>query len=144
MSISGAGTIFQRWNSTLSTPAWETISSIKTIGGPSATRAVLDTTSLDTAGGYRTFISGFRDAGEITLTMNFNRAGYDKMIADFQSDTTGYYEIVLPDTDSTSIEFEGLVSGIPLTIPEDVVTVAITIKISGAITINSGPFSGTP
>ena len=66
------------------------------------------------------------------------------MIADFQSDTTGYYEIVLPDTDSTSIEFEGLVSGIPLTIPEDVVTVAITIKISGAITINSGPFSGTP
>ena len=144
MAISGVGTVFERWNSSLSVPAWEAVANIKSIGGPSATRATLDTTALDTAGGYRTFITGFRDAGEITLTLNYNRAGYDKMLADFEADTAGYYQIILPDTDSTSIEFEGFVTGIPLTIPEDVVTVAVTIKISGAITVNSGSYSGTP
>ena len=144
MAISGVGTVFERWNSALSVPAWETIANIKNISGPSATRATLDTTALDTEGGYRTFITGFRDAGELTLTMNYNRAGYDKMRADFEADTAGYYQIILPDTDSTSIEFEGFVTGIPLTIPEDVVTVEVTIKISGAITVNSGSYSGTP
>jgi len=142
MAISGVGTVFRRWNKT--TSGWENIANIKNIGGPSATRETLDTTALDTAGGYRTFITSFRDAGEITLTMNFARDGYDKMLSDFEADDAQNYEIVLPDDDTTSLEFEGLVTGIPLTIPEDVVTLDVTIKITGAITVNSGSYSGSP
>jgi len=138
----GVGTVFRRWNTTNST--WEKIAGITNIGGPSASRGTHDTTALDTEGGYRTFITGFRDAGEITLSMIFNRTEYDIMVSDFQSDNAQNYEIVLPDDEATSIEFEGLVTGIPLTIPDAPITLEVTIKISGAITVNSGSYSGSP
>jgi len=140
--ITGVGTVFRRWNTTNST--WETIAGITNIGGPSASRETHDTTALDTEGGYRTFITGFRDAGEITLSMIFNRTEYDIMVNDFESDDVQNYEIVLPDDDQTSLEFEGLVTGVPLTIPDTPVTLEVTIKLTGAITINSGSYSGSP
>ncbi len=142
MAISGVGTYFQRWDA--STSKWETIGQIKNISGPSARRDTLDTTTLDVEGGYRTFIGGLRDGGEMTLTMNFTRTGFDLMLDDFESDELRNYEIVLPDDDVTTAEFEGLVTGIPLTIPEGIVTMDITIKISGPVTINSGAESSSP
>ena len=138
----GVGTVFRRWNT--STSEWAAIAGITNIGGPSASRETHDTTALDTAGGYRTFIAGFKDAGEITLSMIFDRDEYDIMVSDFESNTKQNYEIVLPDDEATSLEFEGLVTGIPLTIPEAPVTLEVTIKISGAITVNSGSYSGSP
>ncbi|MGQ4834719.1 MAG: hypothetical protein ACP6IS_12610 [Candidatus Asgardarchaeia archaeon] len=140
--ITGVGTVFRRWNT--STSLWEAIAGITNIGGPSTSRETHDTTALDTTGGYRTFLTGFRDAGEITLSMIFDRTGYDLMLSDFESDDLRNYEIVLPDDEATSIEFEGLVTGIPLTISEAPVTLEVTIKISGAITVNSGSCSGAP
>jgi predicted secreted protein len=140
--ITGVGTVFRRWNTL--TSQWGDIAGITNIGGPSATRETHDTTALDTVGGYRTFIAGFRDGGEISLDMIFDRTGFDLMQADFESNVKANYEIVLPDDDSTSFEFEGLVTGIPLTIPEGPVTVSVTIKISGEVTVNSGSYSGSP
>ena len=40
----------------------------------------IDVTSLDSSGGYREFIASFRDAGEVTLNMNFTLASYDDRI----------------------------------------------------------------
>jgi hypothetical protein len=60
------------------------------------------------------------------------------MRADFEDDALKNYEIVLPDADQTSAEFQGLVTEIPLTIDEKLVMADVTIKISGPITINSG------
>ncbi len=131
MAIAGAGTIFKRWNT--AEAIWETIANITNIIGPSITKNMLDTTALDTIGGYRTFISGLRDAGEVTMSMNFTRDGFDKMFIDFVTDWPCKYEIILPDEDITSISFNGLVTTIPLTIPSEIVTMEITIKISGPI-----------
>lgn len=137
MAISGVGTQFRRWNS--STGSWESISQINSITGPGMSRDTIDTTALDTTGGYRTFIAGFRNPGTVTLNMNFTRTTYDLMKSDFESDTAQNYEIVLPDDDVTTIEFEGLVTELPLTIPtDDKVSADVTIQISGAVTINSG------
>jgi len=137
MAISGVGTQFRRWNS--STGAWESISQINSITGPGMSRDTIDTTALDTTGGYRTFIAGFRNPGTVTLNMNFTRTTYDLMKSDFESDAAQNYEIVLPDDDVTTIEFEGLVTELPLTIPtDDKVSADVTIQISGAVTINSG------
>ena len=135
MAVAGVGTQFRRWTS----GAWATISQINSITGPGMTRDVIDVTSLDSTGGYREFITGFRNAGTVTLTMNFTRAEYSIMKTDFESDTLQNYEIVLPDTDTTTLEFEGLVTELPLTIPpDDKITADVTIQISGQVTINSG------
>ena len=134
-ATAGVGTVFQRWSGS----GWVKIAEINTITGPTMTRDVIDVTSLDSTDGYREFITGFRDAGTVTLSMNFTRSTYETMKGDFESNTKQNYEIVLPDDEVTSLEFEGLVTECPLTIPpDDKITVEVTIKISAGVTLNSG------
>ena len=134
-AITGVGTVFLRWSGT----AWVALAEVNSISGPTMTRDFVDVTSLDSTGGYREFITGFRDAGTVSLTMNFTRTTYDLMKTDFESDTAVNYQIVLPDDATTSFEFSGLVTEIPLEIPtDDKITANVTIKISGEVTVNSG------
>ena len=136
-AVGSQGTEFRRWNSTLG--AWESLAEITAIAGPTMTRTTIDTTALDTTGGYMTFIGGLRDGGTVTLTMNFTRDTYEVAKADFENDTAQNYEIVLPDTETTSFEFEGLVTELPLGIQtNDKITADVTIKVSGQPTIESG------
>ncbi len=135
--MSGIGAKLRRWNS--GTGQWENIANVKNITGPNKTRATLDTTSLDTLGGYRTFIAGLRDGGNVQFTLNFTRGGYNKMNADFESDVKQNYEIYLSqDPEETSFEFEGLVTELPLNISEDIITCQVTIKVSGQVATDSG------
>jgi len=136
MPISGVGTVFSR---KASGGSYEPIASIKSIAGPTKTRGTIDTTALDTVGGYRTFIAGFRDGGQVTLNMLFERDGYELMNADFEDEDEVDYKITLPDDDQTSISFSGLVTELPLNIPtDDAVTADVTIKVSGVTSMESG------
>jgi predicted secreted protein len=134
-AFSGVGTKFRRWNGA----AWEDIAEIMTIDGPDKKRDTIDVTNMDSPGGYREFIAGFRDAGSIKLSMNFTLDGYDLMNDDFESDTKQTYEIALPDDDHTTFSFLGLVTELPLKVDATKqVTCDVTIKISGQVTMNSG------
>ncbi|OQY11126.1 MAG: hypothetical protein B6I31_05500 [Desulfobacteraceae bacterium 4572_19] len=146
-TITGVGTKFRRWdaNATSSGGAWEEIGEITGIDGPGKSRDTVETTTLSVEDGYRTFIGALRDGGEVALSMNFTAATYAIMNEDFESDTPGNYEIVLPDEEETSFEFVGLVTNLPLAIPlDDKITCDTTIKISGKPVINSGAASGAP
>ena len=133
---SGMGTIFSRWNST--TSKWVEVAEIKKISWSGMTRKTFDTTVLATPGGYETFGLGLRTAGNLKLDMNFTRAAFDLMKADFDSDTIQNYEMILPDADNTSFEFEGAVTECPFDIPQDQITLSVTIKINGAVNTESG------
>ncbi len=131
----GVGTLFRRWSGA----AWVNIAEINSISGPNMTRDTIDVTSLDSTGGYREFIGGFRDGGTVQLSMNFIRASIDTMKTDYESDDLQNYEIVLPDDENTTLEFQGLVTELPLEIPpDDKITMTVSIKISGQVTLNSG------
>lgn len=140
-AISGVGTVIQKWNT--GTSQWLAISEVTNISGPGLERDLLEVTSLDSVGGWRQFISGFRDGGEVVLSMNYTRESLDEFASDFSSDDVQNYEIILPD--DTSIEFEGLVRSYPLTIPTDAqITMEVTIKVTGEPVINSGQNSSAP
>jgi len=138
-AVASVGTYFQRWNGS----AWVTISEINSITGPGMSRDTIEVTSLDSTGGYREFIASFRNPGTVTLSMNFTRSNYDLFKQDFESDTGGNYRIVLPDTESTIVEFEGLVTELPLSIPTgDKITMDVTIQLSGSVETDSGASAG--
>ena len=139
-AITGVGTIFRKWDGS----SWVTMAEIKNVSGPTMSRETIDVTNLASVGGYREFIAGFRDAGTVTFQMHFVREDYEEMKGDFESDVLVNYEIVLPDAENTSLEFTGLVTELPLDIPEQVITCNVTIKISGQVTINSGTNSASP
>ena len=134
-AISGVGTKFRRWDGA----NWDDIAEINSITGPNKSRDTIDVTSLDSTGGYREFIGGFRDGGTVTLPMNFTRSTYEVMNTDFESAVLQNYEILLPDVELTSFEFVGLVTELGLGIPaDDKVTADVTIKVSGQVVLNSG------
>ena len=135
--IAGAGAEFRRWS--ITDQAWAVIAEITTITGPSMTRDVIDVTSLDSTDKYREFIAGFRNGGTVGLAMIFTRVTYEIMKDDYESDTEQNYEMVLPDAETTSLEFVGLITELPLTIPaEDKITCDVTIQISGSVNMMSG------
>jgi predicted secreted protein len=138
-AVAGVGTVFQRWSGA----AWAAVAEINSITGPSMSRDTIDVTSLDSIGGYREFIAGFRNPGTVQLSMNFTRATYELFKSDFESNVIKNYRIVLPDAENTSVEFMGLVTELPMTIPaDDKITNDVTIQLSGQIDMDSGSSAG--
>lgn len=136
-AIAGVGASLKR-SDMASTPVFTAIAEVKNITGPGMARDFIDVSSLDSTGGYREFIGGFKDGGELTFSMNFVFDGYNDMKTDFESSDVRDYEIVLPDTGETTLSFSGYVTGLPLNIvPDDAVTCDVTIKITGQVDLAS-------
>lgn len=116
-----------------------TIGNVTNITGPSMSKDTIDTTALDTTGGYRTFITGFKNAGTLTFTLMFEKEEYSTLKAAFDSDVAKSIEVILPDgataETGSKLSFSGFVTEIPLTIPpDDKITCDVTIQISGPVT----------
>lgn len=119
------------------------IANVTSISGPNQTAGQIDTTALDTSGGYRTFIGGFRDGGEMTLELN-----YDSSEDSHKEAATGlkrYFNEgeneswTLTLSDSSAFTFDAAVTGIdgPNHGVDEVVTMSVTLKVSGAVTFPS-------
>jgi len=135
LAVSGVNTQFLRGTVALA--------EVTNITGPTMTRDFIDVTSLDSDDGYREFITGFRDAGTISLNMNFTEDSYAIIKLDFESPTAQSYSIVLGNLEGTTFTFEGLVTECPLTIPvDDKISVDVTIKITGKVTMVGVDSSG--
>ena len=133
-AISGVGTKFQRWSGS----NWVDLAEVSAISGPTKSKETIDVTTLDTTGGYREFIGSFRDGGTVSLTMNFTRATYETMNDDYESDIAQNYRIVLADATETVLEFEGVVTELPLEITVgDKISANATIKVSGSVSLYS-------
>jgi predicted secreted protein len=136
-AVTGIGAEFRRYNT--GTSKWERIAELTSFDGPNKKRDTVDVTSLDSTDGYKEFIGGLRDAGEVKLPMHFTRDGYDLANDDFESDTKQNYEISLPDPDNTTFSFLGLITALELKVAGDkAISADFTVKISGPVTINSG------
>jgi len=135
-ALTGAGTKFQRMEEDSSPAEFKTIAEVRSISGPDKSRDTVEVTPLDTDDGYRKFIASVRDSGSVSLTMNFTRDGYETINDDFEDDEEKNYQIVLPDDEETTLEFEGLVTELPLDITlDDAITADVTIKVTGKVDI---------
>jgi len=106
-------------------------------------RDEIDVTSHASADGYREFIPGFRDGGEISFEANYlptnaTHDGTTGVLEGFNSDSVENFRIVLPD----SIGYWSLVGfftahevGLPL---EEQGQLSCTIKVSGKPTWTDG------
>lgn len=133
----GIGSQFKRGDGA-SSESFTAIAEVINITGPALTRDFIDVTNLDSVDGYREFITGFRDSGEVTITANWTRDGYVDMMTDYESDDSVNYQIVIADTGNTTLDFAGYVTGMPMTIPTGAqITMDITVKITGQVALTS-------
>jgi predicted secreted protein len=112
------------------------IAGLTEIGGLELSSDTIDTTTLDSTGGYRQFMTSFKDAGEVSLSGHFEYTSHSTILDDFESGTTASYTITFPN--GASWIFDGVVTkfqtGFSL---EDLISFEATIKVSGAPTLTA-------
>lgn len=134
----GVGTVLKRGNDETGSEDFTAISEVTNINGPTMTRDSVEVTSLDSTGGYREYKPGFRDPGELTANMNFTLDTWNDFLVDFELDDTVNYQIVFSDTGTTTFDFTGFCTGLPVTIPtDDRVMSETTLKLTGQVTVTT-------
>lgn len=128
-AISGVGSQFKRGDSATA-EVFTAVGEVTSISGPSFSREMIDVSTVDSANAFREKITGFRDAGQVQLQLNYNSVGYALFYADFLLDTPVNYQIVLKNGDIW--EFAAFVTEMPVEAPgDDKVSNNITFDITG-------------
>jgi hypothetical protein len=121
---------------------------IKSISGPQISRDTHDTTTMLSPSGWREFIGGLKDGGEVTFEANWlprdPSQGQDVggFMAEFDKESCesrGDWRILVPacpGEDEMALEFAGVVSGQSIQLPmDDLMSFTGTIKVSGRPTL---------
>ncbi|WNF31637.1 phage tail tube protein [Aeribacillus composti] len=112
------------------------IGELTSIGGLELSADTLDTTTLDSDGGYRTFVTGFKDAGEVSISGYFNPQHHKGLYDDFEAGTEQQYTIEFPPKIGAKWEFKAVVTGYSTGAElEDLISFEATLKVSGKPTL---------
>lgn len=112
------------------------VGQLTSLNGPTQSKETIDVTSFDSSGGYREFIDGFKDGGEISGDMNFTSESFQAMQTLFDSNSDIHWKISLPNEEKTEITFDGKLTSNQMSASVgDKVSASITIKVSGKVTI---------
>jgi predicted secreted protein len=111
------------------------IAHLSSIAGLELTAETIDVTALDTTGGYKEFIAGSKDAGEVGIEGFFDGTDHEALILAFESGDVETYTIEFPDVLTTSGSkwtFSAVVTGITTGSEVDnAVSFEATLKVSG-------------
>jgi predicted secreted protein len=111
------------------------IANLTSIDGVSVSADTIDTTNLSNVGGYRSFVSSFKDAGEISISGHFDYESHNVLFDDFESNNADVYTIEFPDmgtTNGTQWTFSAIVTAFSTSAElEDLISFEATLKVSG-------------
>lgn len=117
------------------------VARLSSIGGLELSADTIDTTTLESDGGYREFIAGFKDAGEVSLEGYFvptEGKGQKELYDRFESGEEDDYVIQFP-RNVAKWEFKGIVVGFSTSADlEDPLSFSASIKVSGKPTLTVG------
>ena len=118
-----------------------TVAGLTSIGGLELSADTIDVTTLNNDGGYREYIAGFKDAGEVSLEGYLELdEGQQELYDLFESGETEDFTIQFPGNFG-KWEFKGVVTGFSTSADlEDPLSFSATIQVSGKpqLTINAG------
>ncbi len=133
MGVAAKGTLLKR-GGTLSTDAYVSVGRVVSIGGPNTSQEALDVTHMESADGYKEFIGGLRDGGEIALEINYDpqNSTHQNLQSDIDTGTLRYWRVVFPTTIAVTAQFQALVTAFSRTAEvASKLTASVTLKISG-------------
>ena len=115
------------------------IGALTSIGEITPDSEELDATTLDSQGGYREFLQGFKDSGEVTLSGYYNKAdlGQKELITGYGTGTTHPVVITFPNS-AGGATFQAYVKSFTLGAADvdGIVGFGATLRISGVVTAN--------
>lgn len=141
MGISAFGTLLKIGDGASPTESFTTIAEVTNIGGPSLSLDPIEITSHSSTGGWREFIGGLLDGGEVSLEINYDPVGatHDAstgLIYDMTNRTVRNFQLVFPDTGNTTWSLSALVTAFEPSEPiDDKLAASVTLKVSGQPTL---------
>ncbi|CAM3775709.1 phage tail tube protein [Alkalicoccus chagannorensis] len=131
------------------TDTWEGVAELTDITGPSMEADEIDVTSHDSEGGYREYVQGLKDAGEIEAELFFlkDEPSHMKALDDFNAGDNEMYRMIFPDADEEEdrsyFEFEAFVNGFEIEAEmEEAIKASVSWKVSGKPTFEAGSEGG--
>lgn len=95
----------------------------------------IESTVHGSAGQWRTYITGMKDAGELKMSINYDPAVHGTILSAIGTDGISH-EITLPDAGAAVVTFKGIITGFSVGAPmDDKLSGEVTIKVSGAPTV---------
>lgn len=135
-AISSQGTTFKKGAS-------PNIGFINSIDGLDIKANTLDTTALDNTAGYKTFIGGFKEVNEVSISGWFDYTTHSGFMTDLQAGTQATYTIQFPPNvggvTGAKWTFDAIVVNFKTKAGVDaVVTFDAQLKVSGSPTLVAG------
>lgn len=126
----GFGTVFNKWDTSTSVGTWTEIAEVTNISWEGASRETVEVYVLNASDDYVNKLQGVLNAGSVSLTILYTKAGFLALKTDLETRGDEEYQIVLPDGEA--LEFAGFVSELPLDISsDDVMQGDVVIQING-------------
>lgn len=115
----------------------------KGVAVPQVEQEYVEVTHLQSPGGFREYIKGLKDAGELTVPANYTSAGFQQQLSDQNFNGAISYRVTLPaaqgQTTGDMFEFQGYPSpALETGDTGEVIGMTITIRTTGDFTFTAG------
>lgn len=120
--------------------AFTAIGNVTSVSGPEIERETYDVTAHDSVDGWREFIGGLKDGGEVSLELNYDPRKHDDMVGDFDDTVARDYKLVFPaPAGGGTWAFQAFLTGFSQEAPvDDKLSAEFTFKVTGKPTITPG------
>ena len=118
---------------------WTAIPECQGVAVPVVTQEYPEVTSLDSPNGFREYIKGLKDAGEVTVPCGYTAAGFDQQTTDNAAPDAIHYRVTLRPQPNQSTGDRFIFRGFPTPKLQDTglgepMGIEITIRTTGSIT----------
>jgi predicted secreted protein len=140
--IDGFGTALAR-SDMASSPTFTEIANVTSISGPGISRETIDVTAHDSPDGWREFLGGLKDGGEVSFDLNWDveEPTHEALVSDLEDSVPRDYKLVFPN-DIAEWAFKAILTGFEASFPtDDKITASVTYKISGKPVLTVGSSS---
>ena len=133
MADLGFGVLLKRGDGA-TVEAFTAIAELIGLSGPGLALDTVESTHTESANAAKEYIAGLLDGGEVSADLNFlpGNATHTGLVADWQARTLRNWEVIWPDTGSTTWSFAAFVTSYEPSAPiEDRMTASVSLKLSG-------------
>lgn len=116
------------------------VGGLSSIGGVEVSSDTTEVTALDNTSGYKEYVGGFKDGGEVPLEgfLDGADAGQDAMYAALEDQEEHDFAIVFPQAIGKTWTFKGVVTKFATSVAvNDAVKFSAAIKVSGKPTLGA-------
>lgn len=132
------GIALKRSDMATPTATFTTIGNVTSVSGPELERETYDVTAHDSVDGWREFIGGLKDGGEVSIDVNYDPRKHDSLVADFEDAVARDYKLTFPGT-LGEWALKLLLTGFSQEAPvDDKLSASLTFKATGKPAITAG------